>query len=107
MHIEDKHLDIIRNIIKKYPYAFYMFGSRVTGKARPLSDVDLCFAEAIPSHLVLQIEAEFSESDLPYKVDLVDWSSCDEAFKKNIFKDLLCIQTGVYGNPLNTPLAEI
>lgn len=31
MHIEPRHYIIIKEILKKYPYTFYAFGSRVKG----------------------------------------------------------------------------
>jgi uncharacterized protein len=48
LQIENKHREIIHNILKKYPYKFYAYGSRVKGTARKYSDLDLCFQEDIP-----------------------------------------------------------
>ena len=95
MNIEPKHYKIIQEILNKYPYTFYAFGSRVKGGTKKFSDLDLCFFEKIPDNVQVHIEEDFEESDLPYKVDLVNWNSCSIDFKKLIKNDLICIQTGL------------
>jgi predicted nucleotidyltransferase len=46
--LEKKHFEIIKNILDNYPYDFYVFGSRVKGTHRKLSDLDLCIKTSIP-----------------------------------------------------------
>jgi predicted nucleotidyltransferase len=82
INIKDDHLNIVQTILKPYDYKFYVFGSRVTNHAKPLSDIDLFYKEDIPEKTLLLIEEEFEESDLPYKVDLINYYSCDDNFKK-------------------------
>ena len=89
MHIEDRHLLMVRAILSNYPYAFYVFGSRSKGNPKRLSDLDLCYFDAIPANTLAQIEAAFEESDLPYTVDIINWHSCSEAFQAVIQKDLI------------------
>ncbi len=43
IYVEKKHLKIIQDILTKYPYKFFAFGSRVRGDYKKLSDLDLCF----------------------------------------------------------------
>ena len=95
MHIEPRHYIIIKDILKKYPYTFYAFGSRVKGNHKKFSDLDLCFFEDIPGNIKAHIDEEFENSDLPYKVDLVNWDSCSIDFKKLIKNDLTCVQSGL------------
>ena len=90
---EERHLRIILDILKKYPYKFYAFGSRVKGNHRKLSDLDLCFFDPIPWNVRSHIEEDFEESDLPYKVDLVDFNLCDEKFQSIILKDMVEIHS--------------
>ncbi len=92
MHIEERHLKIVKDILQQYPYTFYAFGSRVTGRVKHLSDLDLCFFEPITSKDLISLEEAFEESDLPYKVDLVDWHKCDETFQGIIFRQMVCFQ---------------
>jgi type I restriction enzyme S subunit len=89
MDIEPKHLAIIQGILQKYPYSFYVFGSRVKGNPRPFSDLDLCYQDDIPQNILNAIEEDFEESDLPYSVDLVNWNQCSPEFQKSIQADMV------------------
>lgn len=91
LSMEHKHLKIVKDILSRYPYHFYAFGSRTTGNAKQYSDLDLCFKEQIPSHVIVEIEEHFEDSDLPFTVDLVDWKNCSQDFRKRIDKDLSVI----------------
>jgi type I restriction enzyme S subunit len=42
----------------------------------------------------------FSESDLPWKVDAVDWATTSESFRKMIERDKVVVQAGE--DPLNS-----
>ena len=44
--------------------------------------------------LAAQLAEVFAESDLPYKVDIVDWTTASEAFKKVIERDRVVVQAG-------------
>ncbi len=81
--ITQEHLKLVQDILAKHllPTAkVWVFGSRVTGRAKKFSDLDL----AIETR---ELAWDFEDSDLPYKVDLVDWVSLDDAFKKIIAAD--------------------
>ncbi len=89
---EEKHLHIIKEILSKYPYTFYVFGSRARGNPKKFSDLDLCFVEPIPLNVRAHMDQDFEESDLPYTVDIVDWNTCSGEFKNAIYKDLVIVQ---------------
>ncbi len=89
--LEERHLKIILNILKKYSYSFYAFGSRTKGTAKPLSDLDLCILEDIPSNIISHLEEDFEESNLPFKVDIVQWKYTTDIFKELIKNDLKLI----------------
>jgi uncharacterized protein len=76
---EQRH--IVENILRPYEYTFYAFGSRVSGKHRPLSDLDLCYKQEIPAETLAEIRAAFTESNLPFKVDLVDYQASSPSFR--------------------------
>ena len=86
--IEKKHLEILKRILKKYPYTFYIYGSRATGKNRKYSDLDLCYREEIPTKIILDIKEDLDESDIPFRIDLVYWNDMPKDFQKLIEKDL-------------------
>ncbi len=92
MIIEERHLKMVQDILKKYPYNFFAFGSRVHGKPRKFSDLDICFFEKVPFSVQSHIDEDFEESYLPFTVDLVDWNLTGDDFKNAIKNDLVCIQ---------------
>lgn len=84
---------LVRAILAKHvPPAtrVWVFGSRVNGTARRYSDLDLALEAEGPLDLdVMGSLAEaVSESDLPFKVDLLDLKSVDPAFRAIIQPDL-------------------
>ena len=66
-----------------------VFGSRAGGKPKPWSDLDLVLESAAPLSLSLMAElAEaFDESELPWKVDIVDRSAVSKGFGDIIDRD--------------------
>jgi type I restriction enzyme S subunit len=94
--IRPEHLAIARDILLRYvpQYEVWAFGSRATGKAREFSDLDLAIITDEP--LSLDVSASlrdgFSESDLPWKVDVVDWASTSATFRKIIERDKVVVK---------------
>jgi type I restriction enzyme S subunit len=72
----------------------WAFGSRAKRNAKPFSDLDLAVIGTEP--LALDIRAVlvecFSESDLPWKVDVVDWASTSDVFRDVIKRDKVVVQ---------------
>lgn len=62
------------------------FGSRVSGGARPHSDLDLALvsADPIPWETIETLREAFADSDLPFRVDVSDWSRLDDALRRRI-----------------------
>lgn len=67
----------------------WAFGSRVQGGARPYSHLDLAIITASPLGLagMAALTEAFSESDLPWKVDLVDWATTAQSFRRAIRRE--------------------
>lgn len=78
--------DILLAILPNTPV--WAFGSRVKGTNKPFSDIDLALITTTPLTIreLTELELAFSDSDLPFKVDLVDWASCSETFKQIILQ---------------------
>lgn len=74
------------------------FGSRVTGKAKPFSDLDLAIMGDKPLSLEIRarLEEAFSESELPWKVDVLDWALTEIIFRKIIQKQSFPIKNRVF-----------
>lgn len=92
------HWIIVRDILRKHvpQYVVWVFGSRARGTAKLFSDLDL--AILTDQSLLLDVSAalaeDFSESDLPYKVDLVDWATTAESFRQIIERDKVVVKEG-------------
>jgi len=70
------------------------FGSRVAGKAKPFSDLDLAVlgAEPLSASVLADVREAFRESDLPFKVDVVDWASTRESFRRIIEREFVPVR---------------
>lgn len=94
--IRPDHLQIVRSILQKHvpQYEVWAFGSRAKWTAKDYSDLDLCIVSDKPLNFsVLGAMAEdFSDSDLPWKVDVVDWATTSESFRKIIERDKVVVQ---------------
>lgn len=89
INLSDEELKLIKSILAKYPYKFYAFGSRVKGKQKKYSDLDLCYKDEIPDSVITRIYEAFELSNLPFKVELLNWHRCDADFQKSIEGDLI------------------
>jgi type I restriction enzyme S subunit len=88
---------IVRDILARHipRHEVWAFGSRVTGSAKPYSDLDLAVISGTPLPLKTsgRLADEFSESDLPWRVDVVDWATTSPTFRKIIERDKVVLQS--------------
>ncbi|HXH55120.1 MAG TPA: nucleotidyltransferase domain-containing protein [Gammaproteobacteria bacterium] len=77
--------NILRNTLAKNAKV-WVFGSRVKGTVRRASDLDIAIdvERKLKNKEKSELFHAFEESDLPYKVDIVDLQNVDEGFKKII-----------------------
>jgi len=82
------HLGIVMDILRRHlpGREVWAFGSRASGAARPHSDLDLAVMGDAPLDFatLATLRDAFSESNLPFRVDVVDWASADEPFRRII-----------------------
>jgi len=94
--IRPDHWIIVRDILRKHvpQYMVWAFGSRARGTAKPFSDLDLVILtdQPLPLEVSAALAEDFSESDLPYKVDLVDWATTAKSFRQIIERDKVVVQ---------------
>lgn len=94
--IRPDHWAIVYAILKRHvpQYAVWAFGSRAKWKAKEYSDLDLAIITDQPLSLDVSanLSEDLSESDLPYKVDVVDWAATSESFRKIIERDKVVVQ---------------
>lgn len=90
MDIQPRYEQIVRNILRDYvPEAdVYAFGSRAACTAKPHSDLDLVIVgkEVMPIQRIYLLEEAFSNSDLPFRVDVLDWHTISDEFRTHILE---------------------
>ena len=87
--IDPAHWAIIAPILRHHlppGTKIWVFGSRAKGTAHPASDLDLAIdaGAALDRDLLLDLKELFEASDLPYRVDLVDWHELSDGFRTMI-----------------------
>jgi len=96
LDVRPEHLAMVQDILRRHvpDREVWAFGSRVTGKARGTSDLDLCVIGEIPLsyETSARLRYDFSESDIPYTVDVIDWATTSESFRKIIEQDTVVVQ---------------
>lgn len=72
----------------------WAFGSRARRCAKPYSDLDLVVMGDEPLALddLAALNEAFAESDLPWKVDVVDSARMGEAFRRIVERDKVVLQ---------------
>lgn len=88
--IRDKYHNVIKSVILKHlsplEYEIFLFGSQATGKQKQWSDFDIGVIgknnQSIPAGVRYDIELELDRLNVPFIVDLVDFSTVEDAFKK-------------------------
>ncbi|WP_420441401.1 restriction endonuclease subunit S [Candidatus Palauibacter sp.] len=70
------------------------FGSRATWTAKDYSDLDLAVMGEEPLSLrtVSALDEALGDSDLPFKVDVVDWARIDDSFRSVIRRHAVAVQ---------------
>jgi type I restriction enzyme S subunit len=98
LDIDPHDLATVRAILHQHIPEFEVraFGSRIKQKARRTSDLDLAVMTDRPLEVerLADLREAFSESDLPFMVDLVDWAVTDERFRRIIEGDWTMIAPG-------------
>jgi len=97
MNLGDQEMAIVRHILGEImpEYEVWAFGSRVHGRCiRKFSDIDLAIIADAPvdSGRLRELKEAFSESDLPYRVDVVDFASASQTFSDIIQQEYEVIQ---------------
>ena len=92
------HLRIVCDILQRLisHCQVWAFGSRVTGTHKDYSDLDLAIIADAPLDIttIANVSDAFSQSDLPYKVDLVEWATTSESFRNMIQQNKIILQPG-------------
>jgi len=89
--LEQANHDIVLSILRRYipNMTVWAFGSRAGGKTQKYSDLDLAVvgSEPIPHDIYDHLTEAFDDSELPIRVDLLDWNHVDDSFKPYILEN--------------------
>ena len=104
-------LDIVLAILKKHvpQCEVRAFGSRYKWTAKDYSDLDLAIvAEAkLDKKIIYVLKEDFSESDLPIRVDVLDWWTISDEFKQIIEQGYEVIQTAENKLPVGWEIRKL
>lgn len=87
--LSPKHRTIVEEILRRHaprPCRVWVFGSRVRGRARRFSDLDLAVDAGRPLTFgdTAPLADAFDDSDLPWRVDVVDLVTCSPTFRREV-----------------------
>jgi len=94
--IEKQDFLTVKQILEKYvpECEVRVFGSRITSKTKKYSDLDLVIVgrEKLTRKTMMLLNEAFEESDLSFRVEVLDWNGVSESFKKVIEVKYVVIQ---------------
>ena len=83
----DDVADVLRILAEHIPNReVWAFGSRVRKNAKKFSDLDLAIIgnEPLADVVLADLNEAFRESNLPFKVDVIDWATAGDPFRRVI-----------------------
>ena len=87
---------IVRDILRQQvpDCEVWAFGSRVAKAAKRFSDLDILVKGAVPPGLsrLAALREALTGSPLPFKVDIVDWTSTEASFREIIDQHKVLLQ---------------
>ena len=99
LDLRPDHWAIVRRVLRRRvpDRKILAFGSRATWTAKAYSDLDLAILGEEPLSLdaAAALAEDFGESDLPFKVDLVDCARVDKTFRDAVLSEGVTVQVPV------------
>ena len=100
LDLPQKYLEQVKVLLNAHvPHAeVWAYGSRVTGGGHEASDLDLVLRnpqnllEETPS--LSDLKEAFIESNLPIRVDIMDWARIPASFRSEIERGHVVVQVG-------------
>lgn len=97
--LDENIMNEVRRILRDHisGYEVRAYGSRVRGKSRKFSDLDLAVVDEkeIDSQKIEDLKEAFAVSDLPIMVDVLDWHSISDEFREVILEEYEVLQEGM------------
>ena len=98
--LRPQHLAMLRDVLQQHlPQAeVWAYGSRVNGNGPDASDLDLVVRQPNDlkqqTHELGETQEAMSESNLPIRVEIVDWARIPASFQREIEQAYVVVQTG-------------
>ena len=96
INLNPNHLSIVEGILAEHvpECEVRVFGSRATWNAKDYSDIDVAIVGDGPLdwRTLGRLKESFEESNLPMRVDVLDWHAISESFRKVIKRDYVVLQ---------------
>ncbi len=90
MNLYDEQIkNIIYETLGDNKVTIVLYGSRARGNARSNSDYDIALksAEPISPAILSQIKFRLEESNIPFKIDIVDFLKISDELRRSILKE--------------------
>jgi len=88
--LSPEHLALVRKILSEHipGREVRLFGSRARKTTKRYADIDLCIMgdEPVEHAVFLKLVAAFRESDLPFRVDVVEWRTLNEPLRRAVIE---------------------
>jgi predicted nucleotidyltransferase len=96
INILPEHLEVIHNILQRHVPCceVRVFGSRITDTAKKYSDLDLTLVgkDKLSDDILYSLKEDFQESDIPFRVEVLDWHAISKEFQCVIEKKYEILQ---------------
>jgi uncharacterized protein len=90
IHLDTADKNELLKILEMYTqYDIRAYGSRVKGKQKEFSDLDLCVMRDMPWEELDQFRAKLENSNVGIFVTIAQWNKLSDDFKSRIEKDLV------------------
>ena len=112
LDLPDRYLEMVRAILRQHvpDHEVWAYGSRVTGGAFEASDLDLVVRHpANPRQgcaRLFDLRDAFVESNLPIRVDVMDWARIPESFHREIQRGYVVVQRAQSEPALKMPACK-
>jgi predicted nucleotidyltransferase len=80
---------IVLSVLGNYPVTIYLFGSWAKRREKRTSDIDIAlwYEKNIPDKVLTELEFIINESEIPYRVEIVDLTKADDKFIEKVRRE--------------------
>jgi predicted nucleotidyltransferase len=107
LDLTQRQLDAVQSIMhRRLPgREVRAFGSRASGTAKPHSDLDLVIMgdDPVPALVLAELRDDLDDSDLPFRVDVLEWRDLPAAWRAEIVARSVAIGSAVCMENVDKP----